>query len=102
MLYVKLTKALYVMLCSAMLFYNNFRSRLEKIGFKINPYDLFVANITINGSQRTVCWNVDYLKVSHKEYSAIDAFVLNICNIFGNCTKFSRVKVHKYLGMEMY
>ena len=29
------------------------------------------------------------------------AFVLNICNIFGNGTKFSRGKVHEYLGMDI-
>ena len=46
----------------------------------------------------TVCWHVDDLKVSHKEESAIDAFVLNILKIFGNGTKVSRGKVHKYLG----
>ena len=28
-------------------------------------------------------------------------FVLNICKIFGNGTKFIRGKVHKYLGMDM-
>ena len=33
MLYVKLTKALYGMLRSAMLFYKNIRSHLEEIGF---------------------------------------------------------------------
>ena len=31
----------------------------------------------------------------------MDAFVLNICKIFGNGTKFSRYKVHEYLGMDM-
>ena len=48
----------------------------------------------------TVCWYVDDLKVSHKEESAIVAFVLKICNIFGNGTKFNRGKVHKYVVMD--
>ena len=48
-----------------------------------------------------VCCHVDDLKVSHKEKSSIDAFVLNICKIFGKNTKFSRVKVHENLGMDM-
>ena len=66
MLYVKQTKALYGIMCSAMLFYNNLRRYLEEIGFEINPYDPCVANMTINNSQMTVCWHVDDLKVSHK------------------------------------
>ena len=95
MLYVNLTKSLYGMLRSAKLFYKNIRRHLDKIGFEINPYDPCVANMTINSSQITVCWNVDDLKVSHKEESDVDAFVLKICNIFGNDTKVSRGKLHK-------
>ena len=48
-----------------------------------------------------VYWHVDDLKVSHKEESAIDTFVLNIFKIFGNSTKDIRGKVHEYLGMDM-
>ena len=59
---------------SAMLFYNKLRSHVEEIGFKINPYDPCVANMTISSSQITVCWHVDDLKVSHKEESCIDVF----------------------------
>ena len=57
--------------------------------------------MTINISHMTVCWHIDDLKVSHKEEIAIDAFVLNICKIFGNGTNFSIGKLHKYLGMDM-
>ena len=64
--YIKLTKDIYGMLRSAMLFYKNLIIHLEEIGFEINPYDLCVANIMINISQMTVCWNVDYRKVYHK------------------------------------
>ena len=49
----------------------------------------------------TVSWHVDDLHVSHKEESAIGAFVLNICKVFGNGNKFNRVKLHYYLGMDM-
>ena len=78
MLYVKLTKALYGILRSAMLFYKKLRIHLEEIGFEINPYYSCVANMTINSSQITVCWHFDDLKVSHKEESDIYAFVLKI------------------------
>ena len=101
MLYFKLTKALYGIFHSAILFYNNPRNQLEEIGFEINPYDPCVANITIHSSQMTVCWNVDDLKVSHKEESVIDASFLNICKIFVNGTNVSRGKVNGYLVMDM-
>ena len=44
MLYVKLTKALYGLLCSALLFYKKLRGNLERLSFKVNPYDPCVAN----------------------------------------------------------
>ena len=65
MLYVKLNKALYGMLRSALLFYNKLVSELKELGFVLNPYDPCVANREINGSQQTVTWHVDDLKVSH-------------------------------------
>ena len=55
MLYVKLTKAIYGMLRSAMLFLKNLRVHLEVKGFEVNPYDPCVANKLVNGSQMTVC-----------------------------------------------
>ena len=55
----------------------------------------------INIPQKTVCWHVDDLKVSHKEESDIYAFVLKICKIFVNDTKVIRDKVHEYLVMHM-
>ena len=43
MLYVKLSKALYGMLRSALLFYKKLASELIKMGFEINPYNPCVA-----------------------------------------------------------
>ena len=60
-LYVKLSKALYGMLKSALWFYEKLRKDLEAYGFKVNPYDPCVANADINGSQMTVTWHVDDL-----------------------------------------
>ena len=61
-----------------------------------------MANMTINSPQITVCWYIDDPKVSHKEETSLDAFSLKICYIFGNDNKFIRVKVQKYLKMDMY
>jgi len=49
MLYVKMSKALYGMLKSALWFYKKLKVDLEAYGFVINPYDPCVANATING-----------------------------------------------------
>jgi hypothetical protein len=64
-LYVHLIKALYGMLVSAMLFYKKLKNDLLEYGFEINPYDPGVANQIADGSQLTVSWHVDDLKVSH-------------------------------------
>ena len=48
-LYVKVLRALYGCLESALLWYQLYSSTLEKLGFVINPYDRCVANKLING-----------------------------------------------------
>ena len=54
LLYVKLLKALYGLLRSALLFYKKLAGDLVNMGFEINPYDPCVANKDVNGSQMTV------------------------------------------------
>ena len=63
-LYVRLQKALYSCLKSALLFYKKLVADLEAYGFKINPYNPCVANKMIGGKQLTVCWHLDNLKTS--------------------------------------
>ena len=75
MLYVTLSKALYGLLQSALLFYKKLRGELEAYGFEVNPYDPCVANKMVNGSQMTVTWHVDDLKVSHKDYDEVTKFL---------------------------
>ena len=53
-LYVRLLKALYGLLRSALQFYKKLRVDLGKTGSEVNLYDPCVANKMINGSQRTV------------------------------------------------
>ena len=65
MLYVQTENALYGMLRAALLFYRKLRADLEDMGFEVKPYDPCVANRIVNGSQCTVVWHVDDLKVSH-------------------------------------
>ena len=66
-LYVQLDKALYGCVQSALLWYDLYSSTLKNMGFSLNPYDLCVANATINEIQCTIVWYVDDNKISHKE-----------------------------------
>ncbi len=54
-LYVKLEKAVYGMMKSALLFYRKLVADLVSIGCALNLYDPCVANKEINGSQLTIC-----------------------------------------------
>jgi hypothetical protein len=71
-LYVKLHKALYGCLRSALLFYKKLLRDLEGRGFVVNPYDPCVANKTINSKQFTITWHVDDLKFSHVDVKVVD------------------------------
>jgi hypothetical protein len=73
-LYVKMQKALYGLLRSALLFYRRLVSNLERDGFFLNPYDPCVANKQVNSTQLTVCWHVDNLKVSHIDPAIVARF----------------------------
>ena len=48
-LYVYITKAIYGLLVSAMLFYKKLATDLQQEGYKINPYNPCVANKMIDG-----------------------------------------------------
>ena len=63
-IYTELNKALYGTLQAALLFWHNLSGFLiEKLGFEANPHDFCVVNKTINGSQCTISWHVDDLKI---------------------------------------
>ena len=101
MLYVKLSKALYGLLQSALLFYRKLRADLEVFGFVVNPYDPCVANKVINGSQMTVTWHVDDLKISHKDSGEVTKCIQYLQKIYGEKMTIHRGKVHDYLGMDL-
>jgi len=101
MLYVKMSKAMYGMLQSALAFYLKLRNELEEYGFVVNNYDPCVANKTIDGTQMTVCWHVDDLKVSHAKKEAIDDFAQYLRDIYGDELKVNHGDIHDYLGMDL-
>ncbi len=65
-MYLRLRKALYGMMKSALLFYRKLVSELKMMRFTINPYNPCIANKFVNGSQMTLRWHVDNLMISHK------------------------------------
>ena len=52
---------------ASLMFYQKLLKDLEEKGFKTNPYDPCVANKEVNGSQFTIKWHVDDLKLSYKD-----------------------------------
>ena len=101
MLYVRMSKALYGLLKSALDFYLKLRADLESIGFEVNPYDPCVANKTVQGSQMTVVWHVDDLKVSHVKPDVNTQFADWMRGTHGKKLTVHRGKIHDYLGMDM-
>jgi hypothetical protein len=99
-LYLKLLKALYGCVKAALLWYDLFSGTLEKMGFKLNPYDTCVANKMINGKQCTVGWYVDDNKISHVDDKVVTGIIEKIENRFGKMTV-TRGKKHVFLGMHI-
>ena len=97
---MKLLKALYGCMQSALLWYKTFKGKLEGMGFKLNPYDPCVANMNIDGSQCTVCWYVDDVKTSHKNCKIVDKVIKALEEDFGKMT-IRRGKKHTYVGMNV-
>ena len=54
LMYVRMNKALYGMLKSALQFYLKFSSDIEAYGFKVDLFDHCVDNYDLNGHQMTV------------------------------------------------
>ena len=102
-LYEHITQAIYRMQISAMLFYCKLMKALLGYGFKLNPYDLCVANKMVNGQQLTVCWHVDNLKSSHINPKVNDEFLQWIRDTFGQLreVKMTQGPIHDYLGMTL-
>jgi hypothetical protein len=99
-LYLRLLKALYGCVKSALLWYNLFTSELVKRGFVLNPYDSCVANRMVDGKQCTICWYVDDMKVSHVDPTVVTQTIEDIEDRFGKMSV-TRGKKHVFLGMNI-
>jgi hypothetical protein len=103
-IYLKLEKALYGTLQAALLFWRNLSGFLMEQGFEANPYDPCVMNKIINGSQCTVGWHVDDLKLSHAQECVLDELIGLINAKYGSedaPVTVTKGKVHDYLGMTL-
>jgi hypothetical protein len=100
---VRLKKALYGTLQAALLFWEDLSENLKEWGFKLNPYDRCVANKEINGSQCTVLWHVDDLKISHVDPKVVEDLITKMNGRYGVEAPLvvNRGKVHDYLGMTL-
>jgi hypothetical protein len=98
-LYLRLRNALYGMMKSALLFYRKLVLELKMMGFMIIPYNPCIANKFVNGSQMTLRWLVDNLRISHKNMVDIMVFIQELERIYGDYLAESTGKKHNYLGM---
>jgi hypothetical protein len=99
-LYLRLLKALYGCVKSALLWYDLFIGKLKERGFILNPYDPCVANSIIEGTQCTVGWYVDDTKISHVNPEVVTQVVKAIEESFGKMTV-TRGNDHTFLGMDI-
>ncbi len=99
-LYLKLEKALYGCVQSALLWYELFSGTLLDLGFELNQYDACVANKMIEGTQCTVAWYVDDTKISHVKPDVVTNIIEHIESKFGKMTV-TRGKEHTFLGMDI-
>jgi hypothetical protein len=99
-LYVRLVKALYGCVKSALLWYELFSETLKQMGFVLNPYDSCVANKTIDGKQCTGAWYVDDMKILHVNPEVVSLMIRKLEARFDKMT-ITRGKEHTFLGMNI-
>lgn len=99
MLYVQLLQAMYGTLTAAISWYTLFAETLIQMGFVLNPYDLCVASKEINGTQFTICWYVDDIKLSHRDHREVTKMLNMLEGKFGSMN-ITRGLEHTYLGVN--
>jgi hypothetical protein len=99
-LIVRLTKALYGLIESAKLWYEDLKATLESNGMVPNPYDPCVFNKTVDGVQITTGFHVDDLFISSKSAKLIDELLGVLKKRYKTISE-HHGKVHNYLGMQM-
>ena len=80
---MEVKKALYGTLKAALLFWKKVTMKLKQWGFEVNPYDWCVMNKTIDGTQCTILWHVDDLKISHVKPNVVTKVIKQLEAEFG-------------------
>ena len=70
------------------------------MGFKLNKYDLYVANKMIADKKCTIRWYIDDTKISHEDPKVVDKVILKIEDRLGKMTV-CRGKDHNFVGMDI-
>ena len=70
------------------------------LGSTLNEYDAYIANLSINGSQCTVCWYVDDNKISHKDPKVVNWVINELQKQFNKMTVTSG-KEHSFVRMDI-
>ena len=86
---------------AALLFWKKLSSSLRQHTFIINPYEWCVANQDINGTECTILWHVDDLKISHNVSAVVGEVIASLSNEGGKVGEMAvkQGKIHYYLGM---
>ena len=95
---VKLDRALYGCVESAVLWYKDLRETLEADGYQVNPYDLCVFNKVYLSEQVTVIFHVDDLMSTCVLQAALEELYKMMIRKY-NKVKVTRGRRHSYLGM---
>ena len=82
-LYIKIIRAIYGCIESALLWYELYVKVLKGMGFVLNPYDKCVANKMINKKQCTIAWYVDDNKISHVDPAVVTQILDAVKDHFG-------------------
>ena len=100
-IYGQLNRALYGTLQGSLRFWEDLSSYLTSLGFKRNPYDWCVMNGVIEGTQETVLFYVDDIKLSHVNEEVLLKTVKDLIARYGKVKDLTvtRGNIHEFLGV---
>ena len=89
------------MMQAALLFWKDLNGYLIEQGFELNPYDECKVNKQIDGSQCTVLWHVDDMKISQISDKVLDEVIAGLNEWYEKIMPLMVTcrKVHEYLSM---
>ena len=85
------------------MFWKKLSSSPKQRDFVINPYDWCRANKDITGTQCTIVWHVDNLKISNKDSAVVGEAITSLSDKYSKVGEMivRRGKIHDYLEMTL-